>query len=98
MKRTSKMVAVLLAILISFGMGYSAHYISSNTHHECSEEACPICEQLSIAEGILQKISTAVIIMIGVFLVCNLAHIFVSQYNCVILYQSPIQVKVKLLN
>lgn len=98
MKKTNRVLAVIFAVLITLVVIFSVSFISDNAHHDCLGENCPICEQMQIAENIINKISTVMlVVVVGLFL-CLLAHFCHRENRVFTVTKSPILLKVKLLN
>ena len=56
-----RVVAVLLAVVLSFTMLFSAYYILKEQHHQCHGAECPICRNIERCEQFLNQISTGLI-------------------------------------
>jgi hypothetical protein len=61
MTNRNRILAILLAVAITFVMLFSVLFIAIESGHDCTGEECKICEQLSICVNTLKKISVTVI-------------------------------------
>ena len=98
MKRTVKYFSIIIAVIVLINMLYSVFFISQNTHHDCSGETCPICEQLLTAENSIQRLAAAIVYIVAAFFMCVLAQKCMDIPKYIIAYNSPISLKVKMLN
>lgn len=91
-------VAYIIAYLFVVAMFCSFAFLAKNVHHNCTGEDCPICQEIQMVESVIQKIGTAVI------LVAVSLFAFVQAQNCgarivsFLPQETPIKLKVKLLN
>lgn len=95
--KRSLMAFILCASLVLV-ISFSYLYIFSHNNHSCSGQECPVCEQIQIAEHMIEQIKNAMItiavIYMTVFFVCRLL-----EMTCVLLENdSPVKRKVRLNN
>ncbi|MDD6482201.1 MAG: hypothetical protein PUF65_08075 [Lachnospiraceae bacterium] len=98
MKKNGKIVSLLLALLMVVCMLFSVAFISCNAHHDCSGEACPICEHLHMAVNALQRIVPVEVAVYATIFMCVLAQGCMALVSNDIAGNSPIKLKVKMLN
>lgn len=98
MKKASKIIAVIMAAMIIFCMVYSAYFTVKNAHHNCTDEDCSICELLQVAETTIKILSTVVFMAVASIFMCILAQDCIDGYYHIFVEDSPIKLKVKLLN
>lgn len=98
MKKATKVTAVIMIAILFCSMLYSIFFITNNTHHDCTGESCPICEQLQIAGSIVNKVSTAITTIVAAIFLCVSTQICGNMYQRSIVENSPIRLKVKMLN
>lgn len=53
--------AIVLAVVIASVIVFSSLYIAMEAGHDCTGETCPICEQVSVCEGVLKRIMVTVV-------------------------------------
>lgn len=53
-----KLVAILLAVMVSVVMCYFMTYEETHTIHDCTGEGCPICHELQIAGSFVRQFAT----------------------------------------
>ena len=98
MKKSTKAIAIIFAAVVLFSMLFSTYIIASDAHHDCIGEECPICVQMHVAQNIVNKLSTAIIITAAVLFLCVALHICSYAYEHIIVEKSPIRLKVKMQN
>lgn len=98
MRKKLNAIAVVTALIFLITMLYSMFFIAQNTHHDCTNENCPICEQLQMAESMVQRVSAVILVVVSSIFVYILANNFKYVYEHIITFISPIKLKVKLLN
>lgn len=98
MKKTTKVMTLMMLVMFFFSMLYSVFFLVNNAHHDCTGENCPICEQLQIAENIVNKLSTAIVSIAAAIFLCVSAQTCSSSYHYIIVEDSPVRLKVKMLH
>jgi len=89
-------IAFCMAILILFVIFNAEIFIIKNIHHNCSGKNCPICEEIQIAEAMIQQFGSAVpTVMFLIVFVIFIAEI-ISITNQVILFSTPVEMKVRM--
>lgn len=70
------LMAFVLCTALILVLSFSYLYIFSNNNHQCSEHECPVCEQIQIAEHIIEQVKNAIItiavLCMTVFFICHL--------------------------
>lgn len=97
-KKTRNVMILMMIVIVFFGMLYSVFFLANNAHHDCTGENCPICEQLQVAENIVNKLSTAVISIGAAIFLCVSTQAVSSKYRYIFVEDSPIRLKVKMLD
>lgn len=97
-KKTFKIFSMIITAIVVATMFFSVAFISLNAHHECDGENCPICELLQVAESVLSKLQTAVVSVAIVVSLCIFTQQVMIDFSDVITYDSPIRLKVKMLD
>ena len=59
---------------------------------------CPICHEMQIAESIINRLSATLIILAAAFTMCAYPRIIKAVISEIVVDNSPIKLKVKLLN
>lgn len=98
MKQGSKIISVFMACMIIFSLLSATVFISNYTHHDCSGEDCPICEQLHVTEGLIHRFSAVIVSFFAAFFLYTLTQNGVAEGQGAVLNQSPIRLKVKMQN
>lgn len=98
MKKATKVTAVIVIAILLCSMLYSIFFITNNARHDCTGESCPVCEQLQIAGSIVNKVSTAITTIVAAIFLCVSTQICGNMYQRSIVENSPIRLKVKMLN
>lgn len=52
MQSKKRMFIIFLTTAFIFGMLFSTLYISIESHHDCLDEDCPVCQCISVCENI----------------------------------------------
>ena len=58
--KRKRLVSLVLAISVFFAMTCSVFYIATEANHDCTGADCPVCHQISVCEGMLKNLSSAV--------------------------------------
>ena len=78
-------ISLILCGLLLFGMLFSSLFVSTEFHHDCSGEDCPICQMIAICESFIDQVGGGLIVLAAVFftLLClyNAVSITVSAFN-----------------
>ncbi len=98
MREFKKLAGIIGAAIIVVTMLFSVAFLSCNAHHDCSGENCPICEMMQMAENILDKLSMAIATIAVALCLCSLAQESMAVFSDAIAHDSPVKLKVKMLN
>lgn len=91
-------IALFVALGLLIVIFFSEIYIITHVHHDCSGNDCPICAQILKLEETIQNIGAAIIRAVVLFAVLYFLIESLSNINQVILFNSPIKMKVRLNN
>ncbi len=94
--RYGKIHALILSMLLSVVLLFSAFYIVAEAHHECSGEDCPICVCIHQCERTLQQIGNGITEVAAVFLAAVLAYLITLPVMDVLMQETPVSRKVRL--
>ncbi len=93
-----RVFAIVIAAALLFVVLFSALYITKNSVHKCSQDNCPVCEQLEICENTLQTLALAAVLIAAVLFVGVLRErVFDADLGCLV-FSTPVSLKVKLSN
>ena len=98
MKKSIRRMAVLFAALFVVAMVTSVLFIALEAEHDCIGEDCPVCLQIAVCHSILNlSAGAAGIVLLAAFRrwIASSKTLFLSKGSKI---QSPIRLKVKLLN
>lgn len=98
MKKTSKIAAVLLTVVLCISMLGAAFCIAEHTHHDCAGESCAVC---AVLEQCGERLHTAVSAASAAVMLLLFALYAVSLTAAVLREsagKTPVALKVKLLN
>jgi hypothetical protein len=62
-----KSLAPILCAVLLFGMLFSSFFISTEFHHDCTGEDCPICQMIALCENFVDQLGAGLIILIAAF-------------------------------
>lgn len=60
MEKKDRWIALLLVLAVCFAMLFSAYYVLAAANHDCTEDNCPICRQISLCENTLKTLGLEV--------------------------------------
>ena len=98
MKKHSGLIAVLMTILLCISMLSSVLVISEHTHHDCTGEGCAVCMVLEQCDERVRALGTAVSAFLMLLCVMFTAVFLPVSAVCTGSCDTPITLKVKLLN
>lgn len=91
-KISSLIIALLLSVLVLF----SAFYIIAESSHDCTGEDCPICVCIQICEHTLHQIGSGIIALTTVAVPAILFLISISLFAHLMPQETPVSRKVRL--
>ncbi len=94
--RTRKIPALILCVLLSAVMLFSAFYIIAEAHHDCCGKDCPICVCIHQCERTLQQLGSGITETIAVYISAVLALLFVCSGSGILMQETPVSRKVRL--
>ena len=97
MTNNKKLASFFLAVLVLFALMTSLFVISSEADHECIGDHCRICEVIAICHGVIKVLGTVLTAAAALFACCFTAlYIIFSRF--IAYCETPVLLKVKLLN
>jgi len=93
-----KTAGIAIAVLYMMFIIGSVTFIACEMHHECEGESCPICEELQTLEGMLFRSTAMILPAVIAIMSYRLTKDIFNGYICTVIYDSPINLKVRLLN
>ena len=98
MKKTKTIAAFIMAVVIIAVMFSSAFFIAVKSEHDCTGEDCHVCASISVCKENLKTFSGKTVsvktISLGVFFILINIIIYVIKS----FFDTPVSLKVKLLN
>ncbi len=93
---TRKIPALILSLLLSAVVLFSAFYIVAEAQHECSGEDCPICVCIHQCERTLRQIGQGIVYFAAVFAAAVLTFLLAFSPVDSFLRKTPVSIKVRL--
>ena len=98
MEIRKRVVSVIFAFTVLLAMLSSVCFIAVESDHDCKEEDCPICCQISICENTIKNLGKVLSIAVISFVVIQEIHFFFHKINIKFSNPSLVSLKVKLSN
>ena len=98
MQKRKRIIAILLAGMISVVMLCSALFITKEADHDCVGENCPICCQINICRNIMKHLSLTVGIVVFAATFIYTPDECISACREVVQSATLVSLKVKLTN
>lgn len=98
MKKASRVLAILFAVLFVCTMLTSVLFLAFEADHDCSGEDCPVCAQIAACQNLLKTLFGAACGLLAVAVTRRLCTRFWSLQKNRSRFATPIHLKVKLLN
>ena len=95
-KKSKRVLAVLMAALLTVIVFFAAFLIVENLDHDCEGEHCPVCECIQVCEAVLQQMGTGLLPVFCAVLAIVAAFVTVSGFTSVCLQQNLITLKIRL--
>ena len=51
-------ISLMLCGMLLFGMLFSSFFVSTEFHHDCSGEDCPICQMVALCESFIDQLGS----------------------------------------
>lgn len=74
MKKTTKIFAFILAVMLFTGIFCSVGFLAENAHHRCIGEDCPICAQIGEAVHFLSSMKMVSVLSFFMAVLCVFAR------------------------
>lgn len=91
-----RITAAIMCIVLLLVIAFSALYIVTEVHHDCSGDSCPICHEIQVCRQVLNTVGTAALVFVtcfsAVFILLTAFYVYSSTAEAVTL----ISLKVKL--
>ncbi len=98
MTNKKRFAAIALAALVLFVLTASLFVIAHEADHDCTGENCPVCAVIAVCRNTLKTLGDTLIAAAVVFGCFCLAGSAVAFFRTEIYSETPISLKVKLLN
>lgn len=98
MKKTSKITAMLLMIVLFVSVLGAAFCLAEHTHHDCTGENCAVCAVLEQCSERLNAAFSAASAAVMLLLFAMYAVCLIDAERCEAFRITPVTLKVKLLN
>ncbi len=98
MTNKKRFAAIALAVLVLFVLMTSLFVIAHEADHDCTGENCPVCAVIAFCRNTLKTLGDALIAAAVVFGCFCLAGSVTAFSRAEIYSETPISLKVKLLN
>ncbi len=98
MTNKKRFAAIALAALVLFVLMTSLFVIAHEADHDCTGENCPVCAFIAVCRNTLKTLGDALIAAAVVFGCLCLAWSAAAFSRTEIYNESPVSLKVKLLN
>ncbi len=93
-----RVIAIFVAVALSFTMLFSTIYIAKEQHHECHGAECPVCHNIARCEQFLNHISTGLIHLAISVVAVMIVSIILPKENENISHPTLVSFKVRLDN
>ena len=91
-------LSVLMLLLVVIVLVSSFYFILHETHHDCSGEGCPVCALVAVCRNTLKTFSSALLLVLSI-LAARRAGFSVTSASFRFCHENtPVSLKVKLLN
>ena len=94
-QRIISCVLILLVLFVLFG---SLYFILHESHHDCTDETCPVCAMIAICRNTIRSVSSALLLFALLFASLQTLFLHRSADRAEAAGETPVSLKVKLLN
>lgn len=98
MTKQRRLAAVLFAVLILVALMTSLFLMSHAADHDCIGEDCPVCAVIALCRNTLKTLCGVLLAAAAVFACARFAALLLSDLRGLSYRETPITLKVKLLN
>lgn len=98
MRKRTRLAAILLTAVVFVVMVASLFVVAHETNHDCAGEGCGICAILTICRRALKALSDALAILAVIAALVSCAVFLTTARTATFHAETPISLKVKLLN
>jgi len=93
-----RLLSCILIFLVLFVLFGSLYFVLHESHHNCADEVCPVCAMIAICRNTIRSVS--VVLLLFAFLFASLQFLFSLRCSdgADAAGNTPISLKVKLLN
>ena len=98
MKTKRRLLSCLLVLLVVFVLFASFYFILHESHHDCEGEACPVCAMIAICRNTLKNFTVALLLVAALL---SSLRAFQSEFSAERVIDgcdTPVSLKVRLLN
>ncbi len=93
-----RFAAAIRAALILVAVTASLFFIVHEADHDCIGEGCPICAVITVCQNTLKTLSAALAVFAAAAASVYFAVIFITVFNAFLHNETPVSLKVKLLD
>ena len=93
-----RFAAAILAALILVAVTASLFIVVHEADHDCIGEGCPVCAVVAVCRNTLKTLSGALAVFAAIAASVCFAVILITGFNASLHNETPISLKVKLLN
>ncbi|MCR5689091.1 MAG: hypothetical protein K6G71_02470 [Clostridiales bacterium] len=93
-----RFAVAILAALILVAVTASLFVVLHEAGHECIGEGCPICAVVSVCRNVLKTLSVALAVFAAAAASGYFAVFFITVFNASLHKETPVSLKVKLLD
>ncbi len=93
-----RFAAAILAALILVAATASLFIVVHEADHDCIGEGCPICAVVTVCQNTLKTLSVALAVFAAIAASVCFTVIFITVFNASFHNETPVSLKVKLLD
>ncbi len=98
MTNKRRIISFLMILLIVFVLVSSFWSILHETHHDCSGEDCPVCAMIAVCKNTLKSVFAALLLVFFAFALKSDGRCAGASTVLCVRDETPVSLKVKLLN
>ena len=98
MTNKRRALSLFMLLLIAFVLVASFYFILHETHHDCAGEDCPVCAMIAVCRNTLKTVFTAFLLTLSAVAARRAGLAVGSFSHSFTLDETPVSLKVKLLN
>ena len=98
MTNKRRIISFLMILLIVFVLVSSFWFILHETHHDCSGEDCPVCAMIAVCKNTLKSVFAALTLVLSALAASSAGRSAGASTVLCVRDETPVSLKVKLLN